>query len=69
MSKEIAFYDFTLLPENDQFSIVFSKGEFIAFREIRNSRFVLYKLYSFFVEIEYDVLKNVIVGKVILQNK
>lgn len=69
MTKGISFYDFTLLPDQQQFDLVFKDGEFIDFREVGNSKFVLYKLYNFTVEIQYDILANSIVNKVVFQKQ
>lgn len=69
MTKGISFYDFTLLPDQHQFDLVFKDGEFIDFREVGNSKFVLYKLYGFFVELQYDILQNSIVNKIVYQSQ
>lgn len=61
------FYEFTLLSDDDQFTIIFLEGHFINFREIKQSIFALYKHYGFFVEIEYEISQNRIVGKVVFQ--
>lgn len=60
--KNLALYEFKLLPNQDQYDLVFTKGEFITNREEGGSRFALYALYRFFVEIVYDVKNNKIVG-------
>lgn len=69
MTEEISFYDFTILSEERQFELVFKEGEFIDFREVEMNRFVLYKLYSFFVELQYDILQNNIVSKVVFHKQ
>ena len=61
------FYEFTILSDNEQFDLVFKKGKFIDFNEIGKSRFVLYKLCGFFVEIQYEMEKNRIIEKVVFQ--
>lgn len=43
MTQEIFFYEFTLLPDSEQFDVVCREGEFISFREICNSIYTLYK--------------------------
>lgn len=49
--------------------MVFSEGKFISFREIDDSRFELYQLYNFFVEIDYNKSQNRIVSKLVFQNQ
>lgn len=56
-------FQFKLLPNHDQHDLVFTKEEFITSREELGKRFVLYAVYRFFVEIEYDIKNNKIVGK------
>lgn len=58
MTPKISFFDFTLLVDEQQFELVFTEGEFIDFQDVGSSKFVLYRLYGFFVEIQYDVLQN-----------
>lgn len=69
MTEKISFFDFTILPEEQQFELIFNNGEYIDFREVGVHRFVLYKLYSFFVELQYDILQNSSVNKVVFQNE
>ena len=52
-----------LLPNHDQYDLVFIKREYITNRKEGGSRFALYALYRFFVEIEYNIKNNRIVGK------
>lgn len=62
MKEELSFYDYTLLSEDDQYNLVFTKGEFIGSSTRKDSKFVLYKLCSFFVEVVYNVEDNKIVN-------
>jgi len=32
----MTFFEFTLLPQEEQYNLVFTEGEFIDFREVRN---------------------------------
>lgn len=64
----LSFYDFTQLPDEQQFNLVFKEGEFIDSKEIGKNRFALYKLYGFFVELQYNVLQNKLVNKLVFQN-
>jgi|SRR5690606_13227763 len=45
------------------FDLVFRKGEFIDYIIDGDTKLVLYALFKFFVEIEYEVKENKIVGK------
>ena len=62
MSK-LSLYDFKLLTDHEQYDVVFSEGTFIDALIEENTRYVLYAVYLFFIEIEYDVARNKIVGK------
>ncbi len=62
------FFDFTLLSDENQFDLVFNEGVFIDFSVVGNSRFTLYKLYSFFVEVQYEISQNKIIGKIVFQH-
>lgn len=64
----LSFYEFTRLPDRQQFNLVFKEGEFIDSREIEKNWFVLYKLYGFFVELQYNVLQNKIVNKLVFKS-
>lgn len=66
-SQTMKFYVFTLLSDDEQFDLLFNEGVFIDFREMGDRRFTLYKLYSFFVEVQYEISQNKIVGKVVFQ--
>ena len=69
MTPKISFFDFTLLVDEQQFELVFTEGEFIDFQDVGSSKFVLYRLYGFFVELEYDVLQNHIINKIVFQGQ
>lgn len=51
-------YDFKLLPDQEQYHIVFTGGEYIDIRIEGSRRFVLYAVELFFVEVEYDNVHN-----------
>lgn len=61
--ENMTLYEFNLLPNQDQYELVFTKGEYVTNREEGGIRFALYAIYWFFVEIEYDIKNNKIVGK------
>jgi len=65
----ISYYEFTNLPDEMQFDIVLSRGKMINENTVSNSRYVLYELSSFSVEIIYSLSKNKISGKNIFLNR
>lgn len=58
----MTFYDFKLLPEQEQYRILFNNGDFITYRLESKARFALYALARFFVEVEYNPKSNRIVN-------
>ncbi len=62
--EEHTLYQFKLLSDQEQYDLVFNKGQFLTYRLKSNSRFALYALNKFFIEIEYDVKSNSIINKV-----
>ena len=65
----ISYYEFTNLPDEMQFDIVLNQGKMINENTVSNSRYVLYELSSFSVEIIYSLTKNKISGKNIFLNR
>lgn len=57
-------YEFKQLSDHKQYDTIFNRGEFVDYYFQGNSRFVLYVLFKFFVEIEYDSANNKILNKV-----
>lgn len=66
---DISYYEFTNLPDEIQYDIVLRQGRMINENTVSNSRYVLYELSSFSVEIIYSISKNSISGKNIFQNR
>lgn len=66
---DISYYEFTNLTDEMQFDIVLSRGKMINENTVSNSRYVLYELSSFSVEIIYSLSKNKISGKNIFLNR
>ena len=62
MSK-LSLYDFKILSDYEQYDVVFSEGTFIDAIVEENTRYALYAVDLFFIEIEYDVARNKIVSK------
>ncbi|MCU7616346.1 hypothetical protein NZ698_03990 [Chryseobacterium sp. PBS4-4] len=66
---DISYYEFTNLPDEMQYNMVLSQGRMINENTVSNSRYVLYELSSFSVEIIYSLTKNKISGKNIFLNR
>ncbi|MFT3920031.1 hypothetical protein [Cloacibacterium sp.] len=62
MNSFISFYEFTQLSQQEQYYLVFTQGVIIGIKEVDKTKFVLYKLYNFFVEVLYNTLDNKIIG-------
>jgi len=58
MDVKISFHDFKNLPQQEQYDLVFTQGDFINYYLKGEIRYVLYGLFKFFVEVEYNVSKN-----------
>ncbi|PHR96753.1 MAG: hypothetical protein COA80_08470 [Leeuwenhoekiella sp.] len=58
-----SLYEFKLLSDYQQYDVVFTEGTFIDAIIEENTRYALYAVDLFFVELEYDVARNKIVGK------
>lgn len=61
--KKITLYEFLALPDQEQYVITMQSGKFLDCFIQGDSRFALYALDMFFVEIEYDNGQNIIKGK------
>ena len=55
--------DFNILSEHDQYDTVFSKGKFLDIVIEDNSKYVLYAIDKFFVEVEWNIENDNIIGK------
>lgn len=60
---KITLYEFLVLPDQEQYDIIFNIGEFLDVSLEENKRFVLYAVDLFFVEVEYNSIENRIVNK------
>lgn len=56
-------YEYKTLSEDDQWDNVFSKGKFLDIDLEGNSKYVLYALDKFFIEVEWNDETDEIVGK------
>lgn len=62
MDKDISFFEFTQLSQEEQYHLVFTQGEFIEALEKDRLKYVQYQLYNFFVELIYNAKDNKIIG-------
>lgn len=49
--------------DHEQYDIVFTQTDFIEYHIENSRRFALYTVFKFFVEVEYDLWSNKVVGK------
>lgn len=61
MKEELSFYDFTQLPEEQQYHITFRLATFLEHRISGKYKYVLYRLNNFFVEILYNSATNEVI--------
>ena len=55
-------YDFNILSEHDQYDIVFTKGKFVDTITKGKTKYTLYAVSMFWVEVIYNVKDNKITG-------
>jgi hypothetical protein len=58
----MGIYEFNILPEHEQYDIVFTEGQFVDTVTDGVTKYVLYSLSYFWIEIEYNAPKNKING-------
>ncbi|CAM4409947.1 hypothetical protein [Zobellia nedashkovskayae] len=59
----MTLYEYTLLTDTAQWSDLWENGIFLTNRKYLDSKFSLYVLHYFFVEVELDPVTNKIKGK------
>ena len=59
----MTLYEYKMLSEDDQWETVFSIGKFLDIFIEGNSKYVLYAIDKFFVEVEWDIENDNIIGK------
>lgn len=62
--KDLTLYEFNIFNEEKQYYLIFNAGIFLDEHQENDKRFALYALYKFFIEVEYDITKNMIINKV-----
>ena len=60
--KVLTLYQYKLLSDHEQYDLLFTQGDFLDMIIAGNSRFAVYALFKFFVEIEYNNRENKIIG-------
>lgn len=60
---KITLYEYLALPDQEQYNVVFNVGTYIDMIPENGTRFVLYAIDLFFVEIDYNNLDNKIINK------
>lgn len=56
----MTLYEYKMLLEDEQYDIVFSQGKFLDIVIEGTTKYVLYAIDKFFVEVVYDATHNVI---------
>lgn len=59
----MTLYEYKLLKDHDQYQELWQSGEHISERDEDEYRYVLYQMFSFYVELKYDKVENEIVAK------
>ena len=59
----MTLYEYKMLSEDEQYDSVFAKGKFLDIVIECNSKHVLYAIDKFFVEVEWNIGNDEIVGK------
>ena len=60
----MTLYEYKLLPDAEQYEVLFNQGDFVTSRISGTKRYALYSLFLFFLEVEYNSAENKIVKKV-----
>ncbi len=61
-------YEYTSLCDDDQYNLLFTVGDFADVKIVGNKRYVLYRVYNFYVKLTYDTENNTILDKVVFRN-
>ncbi len=54
----MGIYEFNILPLEDRYSMTYNEGQFVDTVTEGSIKYVLYSLFYFWVEIQYDSLNN-----------
>jgi len=65
----MTLYEYKTLSKDDQYDTVFAKGKFLDIVLEGNSKFVLYAIDKFFVEVEWNIEKDGIIGKGVFKER
>lgn len=64
----MTMYEYFMLKEHDQVMVLADKGEYVATYDNGGTKFVLYSLSTFFLELEQDKTTQKLVGRQIFQS-
>ena len=59
----MTLYDYNRLSDTEQYDVLWQSGVHIGERDDEAFRYVLYQMFSFYVELKYDQRLNEICGK------
>jgi len=59
---KITLYEFLALSDQEQYDIIFTQGDCIDLRIEKKMKFLLYAVDLFFVEVEYENVRNKIIN-------
>ncbi len=68
MDKKISNNTFKKLTQHEQYDLVFTRGNFVDYYLKGETRFALYSIFKFFVEVEYNVPKNKIINLITFED-
>lgn len=68
MSKKISIISFNNLTPNEQYDLVFTKGDFLNYYLKGENRYAIYSLFRFFVEVEFNTVRNKIMNLVAFED-
>ena len=58
----MGIYEFNILPEEEQWNTLWDKGKFVTNLKLIDRSFSLYAIDKFFVEVEYNIETDEIIG-------
>ena len=68
MDKKISINTFKKLTQQEQYDLVFTKGDFVNYYLRIETRYILYSLFNFFVEVEFNITQNKILNLIAFED-
>lgn len=59
----MTLYEYKILSEDEQYDTVFAKGRFLDIQIDGNTKYVLYAIDKFLIEVKWSIEQNEIIGK------